>query len=68
MRLCSLKLAYLHEHGVEVFQLERPQAEQLCWQDTGCGSPLESVPALTCQRLELLTFQAVCKSHLLSLC
>lgn len=68
MRLCSLKLAHPHEHGVEVFQLERPQAEQCCWQDTGCGSLLESIPALTCQRLKLLTFQAACKSHLLSLC
>lgn len=68
VRLCSLKLALPHERGVEVFQLEHPQAKQRCWQDMGCGSPLESAPALTCQRMELFTFQAVCKSHLLSLC
>jgi len=67
-RQCSLKLAHPHEHPREVFQLERPGAEQRCWQDTGCGSLLESTPASTCQRLEILTFQAACKNHLLSLC
>lgn len=44
-----------------------PQAEQRCWQHTGCGSLLEPAPASTCQQLQLGACQAACKSHLLSL-